>query len=323
MTVAERQFVARLQRRAASVGPELAARELQAYDLIRQSLSEAELVRAIQSGQLDRLIGEVLDDRNLEPSIAKLRARVDQTLLDAVRSEAMAGLPSPLRPKAFGVLNPLIIDAAEKLDTRVIQGLRDEIRETVRQAATAGLQEGVHPRAVARRVRDAIGLAPNQERAVANFRRMLEEGDEEALTRLLRDRRFDRTLRRAFDGDGLSAEQVDRMTGAYRKRFIAHNAETHARTIALDAQKLGQQLSWEDAIRRGVVNAEDLVDTWVAVGGPHGDGRNRPEHLAMHGEQVAFGSPFSNGQVIPGETEYNCRCLRRTMVRAASARRAA
>lgn len=320
MTVAERQFVARLQRRAASVGPELAARELQAYDLIRQSLSEAELVRAIQSGQLDRLINEILNDANLEPSIAKLRARVDQTLLDAARSEAMRGLPSPLQPQAFGVLNPLVIEAAEKLDTRVMQGIRDEVRETVRQAATEGLAEGQHPRQVARRIRDAVGLAPNQERQVANFRRALEEGDAaKAFGYTLRSKRFDAMIER---GD-MTAEQVDRAVSAYRKNRIAQNAETHARTIALDAQKLGQQLSWEDAIRRGVVNAEDLVDTWVAVGGPHGDGRNRPEHLAMHGEEVPFGSPFSNGQVIPGQSEWGCRCLRRTMVRAQSTRVAA
>jgi hypothetical protein len=315
MTAQEAAFVARLQRRAHTVSAQLAARELQAYELIRQSLSQAELVRAIENGRLDRLITEVLDDTNLEPSIAKLRARVDQVLLDATRAEAINALPSAYRPVEFGVLNPLVSEAAQKLDTRVIQGIRDEIRESVRQAATEGLKEGVHPREVARRVRDAIGLAPNQERAVANFRRMLEQGDAEAFTRTLRDRRFDRTLRKAFDGDGLSAAQIDKMAETYRKRFIAHNAETHARTIALDAQKHAQGLAWEDAIRRGVVNAEDLVDTWVAVGGPGGDGRNRPEHLAMHGEQVPFGSPFSNGQMIPGETDYNCRCLRRTVVK--------
>jgi hypothetical protein len=429
MTAQEAAFVARLQRRANTVSAQLAARELQAYELIRQSLSQAELVRAIESGQLDRLIGEVLDDTNLEPSIAKLRARVDQVLLDAAKSEAMNGLPSRMRPVAFDVLNPKVIESVRTLDTRVIQGLREEIRATVLQAAEDGLQNGQHPREVARRIRDSIGLAPNQEMAVSNFRRQLEIGDRAALNRALLggrdaailDRKLGRGMVRLYRGEvpftaadtaeleafqrthfpdvadelraqrgrwfgeseeqvrlyanrnggkvyavdvprevaaryrrvepggewveyilpreyadkkrllsemgppsgGLTPAQIDKMAETYRKRFIAHNAETHARTIALDAQKHAQGLAWEDAIRRGVVNAEDLVDTWVAVGGPGGDGRNRPEHLDMHGEQVPFGSPFSNGQVIPGETDYNCRCLRRTIVKSASARRAA
>jgi uncharacterized protein with gpF-like domain len=34
----------------------------------------------------------------------------------------------------------------------------------------------------------------------------------------------------------------------------------------------------------------------------------REEHIPLHGETVPFDSPYSNGQMIPGETDYNCAC---------------
>ena len=316
MTAAERAFVRRLRNRANRLSPELARRELAAYELIRDMLSERELVRAIESGRLDRLIWEVLSDDSLDGSFARLRNRIDVALLESTRSEAMHGLPSALRPNVFGVLNPLVVEAANILDTRVIDGLKDEVRETVRQAATRGLEQGVGPRTVARRIREAVGLAPNHEQAVANFRAALERGDvSKALGYKLRDRRFDGTVKRG----GLTRGQVDKMVAAYRRRFIAHNAETHARTLALDAQKLAQRLSWEDAIARGIVDPNMLTKTWVTVG----DDRVRPEHVAMNGTQVGWGETWPNGEDVPGDSTYNCRCHERIMVAANALRQAA
>jgi hypothetical protein len=150
-----------------------------------------------------------------------------------------------------------------------------------------------------------IGLAPNQLKAVDNFRQMLETGDAEALTRALRDRRFDKTIRNALKGDGLTPEQIDRMTDAYRKRFLAFNAETNTRTAALDAQKLGQRLTWEQAVARGDVDGSRLTKRWSGTL----DDRERDSHLAMEGETVPWDQPYSNGQMQPGDSEYNCRCV--------------
>jgi hypothetical protein len=318
VTAVEIAFVRRLQRRAHGMASELARRELAAYELIRGTLSDAELVRAIQSGHVERLIIELLSDERLDPSLVRLRVRLDQMLLDSARAEATHALPSFIRPIAFNVLNPHVVEAATRLSTNVVDGLKADIRETVRQHAIAGLEAGVNPRTVARGLRDVIGLAPNQEKAVRNFRRLLEAGDAEAFTRELRDRRFDRTMQKAFAGPGLSREQVDQMAEVYRRRMIAFNAETHARTLALDSQRLAQRLSWQDAIDRGVVSADRLVRTWITVG----DDRVRPEHVAMNGRQAGFNQPFPNGELEPGESTYNCRCQARVTL-ATSARRVA
>jgi hypothetical protein len=187
------------------------------------------------------------------------------------------------------------------LDTKVVQTLKSDVVDVVRAHVENGLRDGVNPRVVARELGQVIGLAPNQEAAVRNFRKLLEAGDPEALVRKLRDRRFDSTIRRG----ALGPEQIEKMTEAYRRRMIAFNAETNARTASLDSMRAGQRLSWQSAIDSGIVDGSRLVKRWSGVL----DARERPEHVAMEGETVPFDQPFSNGEMTPGESTYNCRCI--------------
>lgn len=315
MTPAERAFVARMERRLRSLTPELRRRELAAYRLVRALLSEAELIEAMANGTLEDLLRRVLSDDALDQRLAGLRLALDRVV---ITSAAMSATDLPVRFQAvvFNELSPHIIQAARELDTRVVASLREEIRETVLNHARRGLEQGVNPRTVARGMREVIGMSPNQEAAVANFERMLREGDREALTRKLRDRRFDRTLQRALgkDGTGLTEPQISKMVDAYRRRMIAFNAETHARTAANDALKAGQRLAWEDAIRRGIIDRDRLYRTWL----DSRDQRVRPEHVLMHGETRQFDERYSNGQLVPGETEWNCRCRERFFVKTGS-----
>jgi len=306
MTPAEKRLHDKLTRLAASTSAVALRRVLRAWEIVRLSLSEADFLRAVNNGTLESFLSEILSDRALDPAFAELRSLIDRSSLE---SAAAWSRDIPVRGAVFDVLNPRVIEAVRALDTRVIQTLQAEIRETVRQAALEGLEAGVHPRTVARRVRSVIGLAPNQEAAVANFRRMLEAGDREALSRALRDRRFDRTLQKALGakGAGLKPDQINRMTDAYRKRMVAFNADTNARTIALDTQRLAQRNSWQSSIDRGLVDPRRLRRTWLTVG----DHRVRPEHVKMNGETVRWGERWSNGQDLPGDDEYNCRCLER------------
>ena len=283
----------RLERRASALAADLRTALLRAYDLLAKQLREPDLIRLIEQGRWDQIVTD--DD-------ARLVLRTLQTRLrDGVESAATSALRANFPGVAFNTLAPAVVEGIQTLNDRALQTLSDQIRETVRQAVEQGLREGLHPRQVAVGLRDVIGLAPNQVEAVANFRRMLEAGDAEALTRALRDKRFDAMVTR---GD-LTPEQIDRMVTAYRRRFIAFNAETNTRTIAMDAQKLGQHLAYTDAVDRGDIAGEQLTKRWSGVL----DDRERDSHLAMEGETVPWDSPYSNGQMQPGDGEWNCRCV--------------
>jgi RecA-family ATPase len=154
------------------------------------------------------------------------------------------------------------------------------VRETVRDTVKAGLEEGLAPKTIAKEMREVIGLAPNQAKAVRNFEKMLREKDPEVLSRALRDKRFDGTITKMFaEGASLSEKQITTMVDKYRERFKAFHSETISRTTVLESNKLGQQASWESAIEEGVVDEANLLKQWVGVK----DDREREEHLAMEG----------------------------------------
>lgn len=308
MTPAERAVRDRIIRRARLLEPRLARRQLMAYDIIRALFTEGELLEYIARGSVDLFILDVLSDAELDPAFMRLRALIDQAVVQAGET-FLGSLPRIVQPAAFDMLNPRVADAARSLDTRVVQGLKESVRETVLQHTARGLEAGKAPRTIARGVRESLGLSPWHENAVENFERMLRDGDREALTRELRDRRFDGTLRRALGkrGTGLSEEQIQKMTAAYRRRMIAYSAETTARSAALDAQRLGQRMSWLDAIDQGIADARRIRRTWV----DSDDSRVRPEHEDMDGETIGFWDTYSNGQSIPGDSDFNCRCVER------------
>lgn len=303
MTPARRRALDRLTRQARALSPELVAAILGALRLLRDRVPVAEVERLIRAGRIADVVNVAapaeLIERALNPATRVLSDGV-------VRS--MRGTVPLLPAKAqeisalFNTLNPNVLRAIQTLDTETLRSLIPEIRETVRAAVEAGIREGVSPRTVARGLRETIGLAPNQQEAVANFRRALESGDfAKARGYQLRDRRFDGVLKR---GDALSEAQIDRMTARYQERFIARNAETHARTAALDAHKVGQQLAWEEAKASGALGDAEVEVVWVT----NIDGRERPEHNAMNGATRPLDGAYSTGQRYPGEGEWGCRC---------------
>ncbi|MBA3890553.1 MAG: hypothetical protein H0X64_08475 [Gemmatimonadaceae bacterium] len=307
MTAAERVLWQRVQRRAAQFEPELARAILAAFAVIRERLTEAELEQAIALGGVERLVGQVMEqaarDVVYRPIRERMRANLAQGVKYFARDLPRAGRIDGVLSVGFDVLNPRMIDAVRALETRVITNMREGIRDTVRAHVENALRDGASARTAARQLRDVIGLAPNQEEAVRNFRRALAgaDGARNPLDYKLRDRRFDGSIAKG----NLTPAQIDAQVEAYRRRMLAFNATTNAKTVAMDTQRLAQRLSWEDAIAKGIVEEGDLQKTWRGTM----DDRERAEHVAMERETVGFSQPFSNGQMIPGDSDYNCRCL--------------
>lgn len=305
------------QRRAGTLSPELTRELFRAWEIIRNALSDAELERLIASGQIDAIVDDALLDRSFLPLrvriVEAVRKGFKSTLFDLPRGGKIDGTIAV----AFDSLNPRVVDAIRGLDSRVMNTLSDDLTETVRAFVENGLRDGRSPRSVAKELRQVVGLSSAQAEAVRNYGRALRGENPNAgpLDYQLRDRRYDALIKR---GETMTAEQVDRAVAVYARKMEAFNANTVSRTATVDALKLGQKLAWDDAIDQGVVVRADLYMTWIAVAGPGGDGRNRPEHLAMHGETVHFDATFSNGDTVPGESDWNCRCIARYAPRKAA-----
>lgn len=309
-----------VQRRVAGLQPDVAADILKAFRILRESLSDVELARLISEGQLDKLLDDALLDRAFLPLRERLVAVTERSFdLTTHADVPKGGKINGTQAVAFDTLNPRVIDAVRQLDSRVINTLKDETRETVRAFVENGLREGTAPRALARDLRQVIGLAPNQAQYVENLRRELLDGSvADASRRKLLDQRYNLS-RLANLPETERLKRIDTITESYRKSWVAQNAETNARTATLDSVKLGQQLSWEDAVRKGVVAPGTLYKRWTATL----DDRTRPEHRAMNGEEVQYDGTFSNGDTVPGESDFNCRCVAVFFVKRESQPRAA
>lgn len=308
MTPAEHDFWLRLQRRAAVLQPDLNRATLRAFQNLRDGLSEREMATLIATGQLDELVNDVFGQSAQNVAFTPLRSAIQAGVADQVRLAA-GEIPGARQNGrilvSFDYLNPRVVDAVRELDTKIISTLQGDTRETVRAFTENGLRDGVNPRAIARQIRDVVGLSPTQESYVRNLRAELEAGQyATAAQRVLLDQRYNLVKLDALSSAD-RAKRVDTIVTAYRKSYIAFNAESNARTAALDATKLGQRLSWQDAIGKGIVDGDRLEKTWRGVK----DNRERDEHLAMEGETVGFDEPFSNGEMTPGESTYNCRCV--------------
>jgi hypothetical protein len=286
MSPRDRKFWLAANRRASLAEPEIARAILRAFSILKDSLSESELARIIDSGDFEYLIRQALDQKNLDRAFIPVRQRLREAVESNVSYFARTSLPKGGKVNGviaveFNVLNPRVIDALQTLNTKVVQSLGEDTRQGILDAVRVGLQQGKNPKVIATQVRSMVGISPTQ---AANAQKFAEKET----------------------AKGKTPEQVVRAVQAYEKRAIANTASTVARTASLDAMKEGQRLAWEDAKDKGVVPADaQLTKTWRGVL----DTRERPEHIAMEGVTVNADQPYPNGQMNPGDTEYNCRCI--------------
>jgi hypothetical protein len=214
----------------------------------------------------------------------------------------------------WDVANPRTAEFLRNYSMGQIREITQQTRAAVHEALSAGINAGRNGITIARDIRQTIGLTARQEAAVQNYRRLLEEGQRsEALTRRLRDRRFDPSLR---GGKPLSGDKIDTMVARYRERFVKYRRETIGRTEAIRAVNAGQIDLYRQAIARGEMAEHEARKTWVYTHddrvrawhasipslNPEGRGINEP-FVTEKGPLQHPGDP--NGSA---ENVINCRC---------------
>jgi hypothetical protein len=295
---------------------------LDGLESLRNRLDAADLARLIEQGQTDEILRllrvEVTDEafRPLEAAIQNAVAQGGQTL-----GQIAGTVLGPIGEVqfVFGEANPRLAQVASTLTSARIREVGNDVRAVVREVITEETVAGRNPRDTARRIRESIGLTARQERAVSNYRRMLEQGDREALQRELRDRRFDPSVERATraeDRQPLSQAQIDRMVGRYREKYIRYRSQVIGRTEAIRAIQAAHHELLNDMVREGRLQERQIRRFWHYTR----DDRTRAEHRlipAMNPNGVGLNEPFETplGPLMyPGdpnglaENVIQCRC---------------
>lgn len=295
----------------ARFSPRVRARFNRMLDDLLKEFTVQRLTTLIETGGLEAVFAAV--ERH-----AKNFSNLTVSLTTIAGEQTAAGVISDVLKVVvdFNQVNQRAVAAMQEAQLQFVRNFTNEQRAASRLAMTQGIQEGVNPRAMATRFRGSLGLTEYQQGIVERYRQQLIAGNRAALSRQLRDRRFDRTVSSAFrQGRQLTEEQIDRMTDRYRQRWIKHRAETIARTESLRAVHQGNDLAFAQVIEDGMVQPDEVVREWIAAS----DARTRESHREMDGQQRKVNEPFITGNGFrikyPGDIDapasetINCRCV--------------
>lgn len=301
--------------------------------LIRQRFGE--IILRLKSEQSLVLLAQMIQEGRIDDALATLTAAADrlatavQTVWIGAGSEVAEAMSQALGVDvAFDVVNAGAVRQMTENRLTLVREFTTQQRLATREAMLDAMRAGLNPREAARAFRDSIGLTQRQVEWVNNYRRLLEQNSAEALTRELRDGRFDRTVRGAIANEQpLSRAQIDKMVERYRERALNYRAEVIARTESLRNVHQGADEAMRQAVERGQVKAENLKRTWQTAK----DERVRSfekgaqtSHRTMHGQEQPLGSPFISGAGnalmypgdanAPGYETIQCRCVVATRV---------
>lgn len=265
-----------------------------AESVISRRFSEAVLwlrsrktIEAIALLIKEHRLTEILDDADLKAAAEHIASGVTDSYISAatqVSEYLTLRLDSPV---IFDQTNVLAVERMRSKTIAVVGDFSTEQLTTLRQTLVDGVEQGLNPRAQARIIRGNIGLTPNQQQIVSNFRDKLVTGSQDALNYELRDKRFDGTIKR---GEPLTASQTDKMVGRYQDKFISFRATVIGRTEALGAVHQGAREMWRQIVESGDVAASDIVRKWK-----HSSKRNKNQrsgHIAMDGDTRGLDEPF-------------------------------
>ena len=300
----------RLQAVIDRIQPAMRARFLQIVRDIKDELTLDLIEEFLATGQIDAALATA------EVASLKLGRAWGEAFVFA-GDEAAKFLAGALHIAVnFDEINDWALSRMKENQLRLVREFGAEQRRATKEAIEDGIRRGVNPRQVAREFRDSIGLTQRQVQAVNNYRRMLENNDLNALTRQLRDKRFDSSFRRAVrEGRPLGQEQIDKMVGRYRERYLKYRSEVIARTEALRSANEGTDSLYRQAIDDGTLNANDLEREWMTAA----DERVRGYHRYMHHQRRPIGESFMSGSgarlCYPGDADapasetVQCRCV--------------
>ena len=322
-----------IQDAIAGMEPALAKAFLTAIADLRSSAQVALVTGHLERGDIEAAITALHID-------AEFFAPLD----DALRQAFVQGGATTLRmltglkdPRTAGPLvirfdrgNPRPERWLREHSATLIREITDGQRNAIREVLVAGMAAGKNPRATAldivgrvnrvtgKREGGLIGLTAAQMQIAANARSELEAGSTAYFDRKLRDRNFDRRVRKAIaEGRALTKLDVDQIVGRYHDRLLKARGDSIARTESMASFGASQMEAARQAMEKGGLDPSQVKKIWRSAG----DGRVRDSHRLLNGVEMdvdgLFRSPETGAlMAYPGDTEHgahgrdtvNCRC---------------
>lgn len=203
-------------------------------------------------------LNKLLDGQAAEDLIIAGYQPITDTFLAAARQAANDNFMGLLAYDPLAAAAPL-----QALREELSDAIADSTRQIIQAELLSGLRLGIDPTVVADRLRQVIGLDAQSAKAVANYRRLLENGDTTALRRALRDQRFDDLVRSVVRGNRkLAPDVIDRMVAAYAKRMLDYRVKRMAATESMQAAVSGIRDAHVQAVKSGRLFDSEVRQFW-------------------------------------------------------------
>lgn len=294
---------------------------LEAIHKIADTARLDKIAKMLEGGDIDGAVRAVgLDPASFRP--------FDKTFGAAFEAGGVATAqlaPAKLQFQ-FNIRNVAAENWLRRYSSDLIAEIFDDQRQMVRNALSAAMSKGVNPRTAAldlvgkigpngHRQGGLIGLTSSQEQWVRNYQEDLLTDPIKALTRKLRDKRFEKTIATyAAEQKPLPLSLINKIITSYRNRALRYRAETIARTEAMAALHEAQNQAVTQMLANGVVDTQQIDFVWHTA---H-DNRVRDTHQTMDGQRRHYGFAFVTGSGAqlryPGDPAgsaaeiINCRC---------------
>jgi hypothetical protein len=186
---------------------------------------------------------------------------------------------------AFDRFTPEVQEALRTMQDAFIQNLSQEAADAVEEALYDGMIEAWSVDEIAAAIRDVIGLNDRQAKAVDNYRAGLEARE------------------------GITAEEVDSLVGAYVEQSLDYRADMIAQTESIRSANLGLHEGYRQAIDRGLFPQDAVKRFWQTAL----DEATCPVCIAIPDDNedgVAVDEPFEteDGPIMDPPVHPNCRC---------------
>lgn len=274
---------------------------LRAVEEAQGAVARDRLAAALAARRLDEVIR--LLDEAWDAAAGRWRTTTASRLLDAMGAGGdLAG--RGLRVEigiAFDRTSPTVVAYARDRAAQLVTRVRTETRQAIRELVTQSVSGEADLWRTAQRIRQVIGLRPDQVRAAERYRAELEAlaASPRQVTEVTRMRRL--------NSRGLTPERIDAWVERYRQRLRRQRAVLIARTEIVGAVNAGQLAAWRQAIAEGALPA-DARKRWVVTP----DDRLCPRCRPLNGQERRLEEPFlaeDGAMVLMPPLHPACRCV--------------
>jgi len=302
---------------------------------LRAGADLGRILTALQRGDLAEAIAAMNLD---EAAMNRLVVEIETAFREA--GDLAASEMPPLTDQSgarvifrFNVRNPAAERWLREHSSRLVTDIMEDQRVAIRAALERGMARGDNPRTTAldivgrlnkvskQREGGIIGLTSQQEQFVSNARYELEQGgDANYFKRALRDKRYDRTIKKAMDaGEPISPETITAAIRSYKNRLLKYRADAIGRSESLTALRKAENDAYRQAVEDGKVDQDAIIKDWDSTG----DRKVRNSHVVLDGQTRRFMEPFVSPtgarMQFPGDTSLGapaseiiqCRCRAR------------